>query len=94
MIFRTNVPYLILYQLTKFQRHIFYPCQDITQNVLLSSWFRQLMTSKQGKNEEKTEMQKFEYLENEKSFLDQIKSILRKCYQLANKRKIADTSFN
>ena len=52
------------------------------------------MTSKQGKNEEKAEMQKFEYLENEKSFLDQIKSILRKCYQLANKRKIADTSFN
>ena len=39
-------------------------------------------------------MQEFEYLENEKNFLDQMKSILRKCYHLVNKRKIADTSFN
>ena len=27
--FHTNVPYLILYQLRKFQRHIFFPSQDI-----------------------------------------------------------------
>ena len=53
--------------------------------------FRQLMTSYfkiyiqssckamagSGENEEKTEMQKFEYLENEKRFLDEIKSIFR-----------------
>ena len=35
-VFHTNAPYLILYQLTKFQRHIF--LQDIKQNVLLSSY--------------------------------------------------------
>ena len=29
-----NVPYLILYQWTKFQYHIFFPSQDIKQNVL------------------------------------------------------------
>ena len=34
--FHTNAPDLILYQLTKFQRHIF--LQDIKQNVLLSSY--------------------------------------------------------
>ena len=41
-VFHTNAPYLILYQLTKFQRHIF--LQDIKQNVLLScylhNWWR------------------------------------------------------
>ena len=30
-----------------------------------------------GKKEGKTEIQKFEYLDNEKSFLDEIKSIFR-----------------
>ena len=53
--------------------------------------FRQLMTSKisrffldqtlrqwlTGKKEGKTKIQKFEYLDNEKSFLDEIKSIFR-----------------
>ena len=53
--------------------------------------FRQLMTSyfkiyvqssckamaDSGENEEKTEMQKFEHLENEKRFLDEVKSIFR-----------------
>ena len=33
-----NVPYLILYQWTKFQCHIFFPSPDIKQNVLLSSY--------------------------------------------------------
>ena len=33
-----NVPYLILYQLTKFQCHIFFASQDIKRNVLLSSY--------------------------------------------------------
>ena len=36
--FHKNVPYLMLYQLTKFQCHIFFPSQDIKQNVLLSSY--------------------------------------------------------
>ena len=35
-VFHTNAPYLILCQLTKFQRHI--SLQDIKQNVLLSSY--------------------------------------------------------
>ena len=33
-----NVPYLILYELPKFQCHTFFPFQDIKQNVLLSSY--------------------------------------------------------
>ena len=36
--FHKNVPYLILYQWTKFQCHTFFPSQDIKQNVLLSSY--------------------------------------------------------
>ena len=36
--FRKNVSYVILYQWTKFQRHTFFPSQDIKQNVLLSSY--------------------------------------------------------
>ena len=36
--FRKNVPYLILYQWTKFQCHTFFPSQDIKKNVLLSSY--------------------------------------------------------
>ena len=38
MIFHKNAPNLIFYQLTKFQCHIFFPSQDIGQNVLLSSY--------------------------------------------------------
>ena len=34
-----NVPYLILYKLTKFQYHTFFPSQDIKRIVLLSSYF-------------------------------------------------------
>ena len=37
-VFHTNSPYLIIYQLTKFERHII--LQDIKQNVLLSSYLR------------------------------------------------------
>ena len=36
--FYKNVPYLIIYQWTKFQCHIFFSSQDIKQNVLLSSY--------------------------------------------------------
>ena len=39
-----NVLYLILHLWTKFQFHIFFPSQDIKQNVL-EFLFRQLMTS-------------------------------------------------
>ena len=34
LFFHENVPYLILYQLTKFQCPNFFPSQDIKQNVL------------------------------------------------------------
>ena len=47
----TNVLYLILYQLIKFQYHTFFPSQDIKHNVLLSSyldsWWRHKLTFKQ-----------------------------------------------
>ena len=33
-----HVPYLVLYQWTKFQCHTLFLCQDIKQNVLLSSY--------------------------------------------------------
>ena len=36
--FHKNVPYLILYQWTKFQCHTLFLYQDIKQNVLLSSY--------------------------------------------------------
>ena len=36
--FHSNAPYLTLYQLTKFQRHIFFTSQDIKQNLFLSSY--------------------------------------------------------
>ena len=88
-LFHKNVPYLILYQWTKFQFHIFFPSQDIKQHVLLSSyldsWWRYkledlssinlLSNGGQGEKERKREIQKSQYLENEKSFLDEIKNI-------------------
>ena len=36
--FHKNTPYLILYQMRKFQCHIFFPSWDIKQIVLLSSY--------------------------------------------------------
>ena len=49
----------------------------------------------EGRDERKSEIQKFEYLENKKGFLDETKSIYHNYlgYHLLNKRKIADTSF-
>ena len=38
MIFPQNDPYLILYQLTKFQCHTFFRSQEIKENVLLTSY--------------------------------------------------------
>ena len=51
------------------------------------------------KKKGKAEIQKFEYLENEKSFLDEIKNILHRLWRVIiwsknkNLMKIADTSF-
>ena len=43
-----------------------------------------------GKKEGKTKIQKFKYLKNEKSFLDEIKNIFQflKGYHLVNNKKI------
>ena len=86
---KKNVPYLILYQWTTFQCHTFFPSHDTKQNALLSSYFGSWWRHKlwdlssinlqnngwQGEKEVETKIQKSEYLENEKSFLDEIKSI-------------------
>ena len=78
--FHTNTPYLVLYQLTKFQCHIFFLSQDIKQNELESSYLDNsgLKPLTEGSNEGKSKIQKFEYLENEKNFLDEVKSIFHK----------------
>ena len=84
-----KVPYLILYQWTKFQCDTLFLSQDIKQNVLVSSyldswwhhklwdffWINLLSNGWQGRKEGKMKIQKFEYVENEKSFLDDIKNI-------------------
>ena len=49
------------------------------------------MTEGEG-DESKLEMQKFEYLENEKDVLDEVKSIFHN-YHLLSKTKIENTSF-
>ena len=79
--FHKYVLYLILHQWTKFQCHTFF------QNVLLSSylnnwWCHRLIIDHPlnqwltERKRTKIEIQMFEYLENEKSFQDEIKSIL------------------
>ena len=80
MIFHKNVPYLILYQWTNFQCHTFLPSQYIKQKVLISTvddinFKNYLGSSPTAMAGRKMEIQKFEYLENEKSFLDEIKNI-------------------
>ena len=87
--FHKNVPYLILYQWTNFQCHTFFPSQDIKRNKLLRSsldnwWHHKFQNLTlinhwsncwQGEKEWKKEIQKSEYLENKKSFSDEIKNI-------------------
>ena len=89
LFFHKNVPYLMLCKMIKFQCHTFFSSQDIKQNVLLSSyldrwWCHKLKdfssiilwsNGSQRKNEGKTGIQRFDYLENEKRFLDKIRSI-------------------
>ena len=106
--FHKNVPYLILYQWPKFQCHMLFLSQNIIQNMLLSSyldkwwWFflnHPLKPWLTGKKERKIKLQKFEYLENEKSFLDEIKNIFPSFWRAIIRWKIkilwkiADTSF-
>ena len=87
-LFHKNVPYLILYQWTNFQCHTLFLSQDIKQNLLLSSyldswnikfwdlsWINLYKIDWQGIKRGKTKIQKLEHLENEKSFLDEIKNI-------------------
>ena len=81
--FYKNVPYLILYPWIKFQCQNFFPSQDIKQNVslgsYLNSWWRHKPKAPKqwliGKKEGKMEIQKFEYVEYEKRFLNEIKNI-------------------
>ena len=100
------------YQWTKFQCHTFFPSWDIKQNVsssYLDSWWRHKLLDLssinlksngwQGEKEGKMEIQKFKYLENGKSFLDEIKSIFHSFWraiiwwEITILYKIADTSF-
>ena len=85
------VPYLVSYQSTKFQYHTYFPSQVIKQYEFLNFCVcSQVITSqtlrfifdyfleqwlRSGKKR-KREIQKFDYLDNEKIFLDEIKSIL------------------
>ena len=84
LFFYKNIPYLILYQWTKFQYHVLFLSQDIKQNVLLSSsldsWdFSGSTSTKEmadrGKKRVRRQYKKFEYLENERKFLDEINKI-------------------
>ena len=73
-----NSPYLIntLSNLwTKFQCHTFLLSQGSKQNVLLSSYLDNWDVATYKKKKEWTEIQKFRYLENERSFLHDIKII-------------------
>ena len=83
------IPYLILYQWTKFQCDTLFLSQDFRENMWLISyldswrrhklwdfsWINLWSNGWHGKIEGRTKIQKFKYLENEKSFSDEIKSI-------------------
>ena len=107
--FHQNILYLILYQWTKFQCHTLFLSQDIKQNVLLSPYLNKWWhyfdfdfnesTSKVMANREKkrgkTKIQKFEYCETKKSFLDRIKkhfSSFLKGYHLVKNKNLIKNS--
>ena len=87
--FHVNISYVILYQLTKFQCHIFLVSSRCQTKCVIRILFRHMLTSKTlrfilnhplsqwltGKNWGEVGNTKFEYLINEKSFLDEIKRI-------------------
>ena len=81
--FHTNAPYLILYQLTKFQRYIF--LQNTKQNVLLSSylhnWWRHKLYDYyiQSSSKKITEGEGMRGSQNY-NFLDEVKSIFHKYF--------------
>ena len=86
---------MILYLLTRFHCHTFFPFQDIKQNVLFSSyldnwWHHELQdlssiilysNGLQVEKEGRTEIRKIEYFEKEKSFFDEIKSIFHRFWR-------------
>ena len=88
-LFHKNLSYLILYQWTRCQSHAFFPFQDIKQNELLNSYldiwdliiFLDLSSINfwsngwQEEKERNRKIQKSEYLEKEKSFLNEIKNL-------------------
>ena len=71
--FHKNVPYSVHYLWTKFQCDTFFPSQEIKQNVLLSSYWDNWWWHREREKEWRVAIQKFEYLENKKSFLVEIK---------------------
>ena len=99
--------------MANFQHDTFFPSQDIKQNMLLSSyldiwwhhklkdlsWIKLSNNGWQGEKEEKVEIQKFEYLKNEKSFFDEIKDIFHSFWRpfiwwrIKISQKIVDTRF-
>ena len=112
--FHKNVSYLMLYRWPKFQCHTLFLSQDIKQNMLLSScldewWHHKLLRFllnhplKQSltvkKKAGKTKIQKFEYLKNKKSFLDEIRKFFHSFWRAITWWKIkicwkiADTRF-
>ena len=62
-----------------FESHTFFPSDDTKQILLLSSYLDNRPSSKAVVDREKKrggrEIRKFQYLENEKRFLDEIESI-------------------
>ena len=98
--FNKSFHYVILYQLTKFLYQTFFPSRDIKKFmcflILFSQWRHKLWDLSSmiflsndwlEKNEGSIEIQKIKYLQNEKSFLDQIKSIFHYCHYLVKKEK-------
>ena len=111
--FYKNVLYLILNLWTRFQCHTFFSFSRYQTKCVIEILFTQLMTSwtldlssiilqsngRQVEKEWRTEIQKFEYLKNKKSFLHEIKSIFysfgRAIIWWKNRKlmKIVDRSF-
>ena len=92
-----NIPFFLLkYQTKCVIEFLFRKLMTQTLRFIFDQPPKQWLT---GKKEGKMEIQKFEYLENEKSFLDEIKSTFHSFWRNIiwwknrNLMKIADTSF-